>query len=177
MSFKRKKLNSFRIIVLPKGKRNEKSKFRFLSFFLFSTTTRIHILLLHRPLRQPINRSYFRAACRGQIYNRNRFPICRERSICVRWKVAAMCGPCINHQSYQLHQGKKRVEPNGNCRVILTYWFFIRASVFLSFFIGVSNAGFHRWNRTLKCAAAAIVNPNLTIYTIPAIEPFTPIKD
>lgn len=45
----------------------------------FSLMTKIHILLLRRPLRQPISHSYFRAECKGQIYSRNRFPICREK--------------------------------------------------------------------------------------------------
>lgn len=103
---------------------------------VFSTTTRTHISLLHRRLRRPINRSYFRAECKGQIYNRNRFPIYREKLTWDRWKVVAMCGLCINHQSYQLHQGEARRgtkrlsewkgKKHTNCHVIPTYWFSVR---------------------------------------------------
>lgn len=38
-------------------------------------------------------------------------------------------------------------------------------------------SGFHPWNRISKCAASATPNPNLTIYSTPAIEPFIPTKD
>lgn len=87
----------FQLIVQPKIK------------CIFSTTTKTPILLLHRRLHQPISRSYFRAECKGRTHNRNRFPIYREKSICVRWKVlaaaVAMCGQCINRQGYQLLRG------------------------------------------------------------------------